>query len=216
MEINNIQNLIKMLSSNPDVGKAFFGAIRDEEKTISSFLNYLMKEAGLNPNDKNCIGLFDADDIFKILFYLKDAGDFSQENDYKINIQKMIKRLNSCPDDAKAFFKIIKDEEKTISFFLNYLMKEAGLNPNDKNCIGLFDADDIFKIVFYLKDVENLTQHLVLIMKSIKRPQRNFESVVEVLNNICKDNYNGIASFLSFEKIDEIAEKLINLMDEEN
>ena len=71
MEIGSIQNLINILASNPEDGKAFFGAIKNEEKTISNFftviLKDLMKEAGLNENDKNCDfkGIFGADVIFK-------------------------------------------------------------------------------------------------------------------------------------------------------
>ncbi len=76
-----------------------------------------MKEAVLNPNDKNCGGYLMQMTFLKFIFYLKDAENISQEKDYKLSIKKMIKRLNSCLDEAKLFFKLIKYEEKTISFF---------------------------------------------------------------------------------------------------
>ncbi len=129
-----------------------------------------------------------------------------------MNIESFVHGISQIP---KAFFGALAQGERTISKLLNAFLDEKK-NQNDNNdCSGFCNAEDIFILILYCEDAENLTDNINLIMKVIKKEQRTFKNLVNILNKLYEDNVNNCQSFLTIDKINEVINACTDFIEEE-
>ena len=67
--------------------------------------------------------------------------------------------------------------------------------------------ENFFKLLFFASDAENMLQHVDEIKKKLVRPETKFETMVNILNNAYKENYNNCRRWLTVDKIAEFTNK---------
>ena len=67
--------------------------------------------------------------------------------------------------------------------------------------------ENFFKLLFFASDAENMLQHVDEIKKKLVRPEIKFETMVNILNNAYKENYNNCRRWLTVDKIAEFTNK---------
>ena len=78
------------------------------------------------------------------------------------------------------------------------------IKTNYENYPGTWDAKTIFILFLHTEDAPNFTNYIYEIMKAIKKEQRTFENIVDILNQVYNENINNCQSFLTIEKINEV------------
>ena len=127
------------------------------------------------------------------------------------DIENFIHGISQC---AKAFFGALAKGEGTITKLINTILNEKNVKIDDKDCPGFCDAEDIFILVLHCEDAQNFTENLGLIMKVIKKEQRTFTNLVNILNKVYENNINNCQTFLTIEKINEIINDCSDFIEE--